>query len=75
MTSSVQLRAAASALKGLIFRKSYSVTLNGKRCKVLGHIGMLHTVVDVTNVSCAIGDTAIFDINPIMLKGMRVQFQ
>ena len=70
-----QLRATASAIKGLVFKKAYYVTLNGKRCKVLGHIGMLHTVVDVTNVPCAVGDTAIFDINPIMCKGMPVVFQ
>lgn len=70
-----QLRAAASALKGLFFRRAYYVTLNGKRCKVLGHIGMLHTVIDVTNVPCSIGDTAIFDINPLLLKGMPVVFQ
>ena len=70
-----QLRAAASAIKGLVFKKAYYVTLNGKRCRVLGHIGMLHTVVDVTNVPCAVGDTAIFDINPIMCKGMPVVFQ
>ncbi len=70
-----QLRAAASALKGLIFKKAYYVTLNGKRCKVLGHIGMLHTVVDVTNVTCSLGDTATLDINPLLLKGVPVVFQ
>lgn len=70
-----QLRAAASALKGLIFKKAYYVTLGGKRCKVLGHIGMLHTVVDVTNLTCAIGDVATLDINPLLLKGVPVVFQ
>ncbi len=70
-----QLRRVMSALKGLIFKQSYYVTLGGKRCKVLGHIGMLHTVVDVTNISCALGDTAVLDINPLLVKGLPIVFQ
>ena len=70
------LRGVFSNLKHLIFgRKGYSVLLGGKRCKVLGHIGMLHTVVDVTDVPCKLGDKAIFDVNPLMLKGVDVMFQ
>ena len=70
------LRGIFSNLKHLIFgRKGYSVLLGGKRCRVLGHIGMLHTVVDVTNVNCKLGDKAIFDVNPLMLKGVDVIFQ
>jgi len=48
------------------------VTVNGKRCRVLGHIGMLHTVCDVTSISCSLGDKAVVNINPLMLKGMDV---
>ena len=48
------------------------VTVNGKKCRVLGHIGMLHTVCDVTSISCSLGDKAIVNINPLMLKGMDV---
>lgn len=70
------LRAVFSNLKRFVFgRRGYTVQLAGKRCKVLGHIGMLHTVVDVTNVNCKLGDKAIFDVNPLMLKGVEVVFQ
>ena len=70
------LRGIFSNLRHLIFgRKGYSVLLGGKRCRVLGHIGMLHTVVDVTNVNCKLGDKAVFDVNPLMLKGVDVVFQ
>lgn len=69
------LRGIWRNLKGLIIKRSITVTVNGKKCKVLGHIGMLHTVVDVSKISCAVGDTAVFDINPIMLKGMDVVFR
>lgn len=64
------LRGVLSNLKQLIFgRKGYTVLLGTKRCKVLGHIGMLHTVVDVTNVNCKLGDKAIFDVNPLLHQG------
>ena len=70
------LRGIFSNLRHLIFgRKGYTVLLGGKRCQVLGHIGMLHTVVDVTNVNCKLGDKAVFDVNPLMLKGVDVVFQ
>ena len=74
--SSDSLRGIFSNLRHLIFgRKGYTVLLGGKRCRVLGHIGMLHTVVDVTNVNCKLGDKAVFDVNPLMLKGVDVVFQ
>ena len=70
------LRGIFSNLRHLIFgRKGYTVLLGGKRCRVLGHIGMLNTVVDVTNVNCKLGDKAVFDVNPLMLKGVDVVFQ
>ena len=66
------LRKSVSGLKGLIIHRSIYVTVNGKRCRVLGHIGMLHTVCDVTSISCSLGDKAVVNINPLMLKGMDV---
>ena len=49
--------------------------VNGKKCRVLGHIGMLHTCVDVTKLPCAIGDTAVFDLKPLLLKGIEVVYR
>ena len=70
-----QLRAALSALAGIFRRKAYYVMLGTQRCKVLGHIGMLHTVIDVTKVKCALGDRVQMNINPLMLKGVDVVFR
>ena len=59
------LRGIFSNLRHLIFgrkglhRSARQQALPGPR-----HIGMLHTVVDVTNVNCKLGDKAIFDVNP-----------
>ena len=62
-------------LKQMVFKKHIYVTVNGKKCRVLGHIGMLHTCVDVTNLQCAVGDTAVFDIKPLLLKGIEVVYR
>lgn len=70
-----QLRTALSAVRGMFRRKSCYVTVGTQRCKVLGHIGMLHTVIDVTKVQCALGDRVQLNINPLMLKGMDIVFR
>ena len=65
------LRGVLRNLKQMVFKKHIYVTVNGKKCRVLGHIGMLHTCVDVTKLQCAVGDTAVFDIKPLLLKGIE----
>lgn len=67
-----QFRRILSAVRGLVRRKAIYVTVNDRRCRVLGHIGMLHTVVDVTDVTCSLGDKAVLNINPLLLKGIDV---
>ena len=69
------LRRIAASLRTMLFGKAYYVTINGKRCKVLGHIGMLHTAADVSGIQCSLGDPARVEINPLMQKGMDVEWR
>lgn len=69
------LRTILQSLRRILRKKHLYVTVNGKPCRVLGHIGMLHTCVDVTDLPCALGDTAVFELNPLMRKGIEVVFQ
>lgn len=69
------LRRAVQNLKHLLLRKQLYVTVNGKPCRVLGHIGMLHTCVDVTDLPCALGDVATFDLKPLLRRGIEVVYQ
>ena len=68
-------RGALSLFKSFLRRKKLYVKINGQRCPVRGHIGMLHCMVDVTKVDCHAGDPAIVDISPTMQKGMDVVFR
>ena len=69
------LRQMLGAIKRMVFKKKIFVYIGGKKCPVLGHVGMLHTVCDVTKVNCKQGDTATLDINPILVHGMEIEYK
>lgn len=60
-----KLRYIYHSIKSLAQKKCLYVTINGRKAPVLGHIGMLHVVVDVTGIKCEAGDIARLDINPL----------
>lgn len=69
------LRSSLSAVKQLLHRRRVTVEINGKRCPVVGAIGMLHVAVDVSGVPCKLGDPAVMQINPLHVKGIPVRFR
>ncbi len=52
------------------WRKRPSVKLNGTRLKIVGEVGMMHTVLDVTDVQCRVGDMVTMDVDPVNVKGL-----
>lgn len=68
-------RGGLSLLKAWLTHKRLWVKVNGQRCPVRGHVGMLHTAVDVSKVDCHAGDVVVFDISPLMRKGMDVEYR
>ena len=55
-------------------RKNY-VQINGQRAQILGSVGLNHTMVDVTNIDCTVGDIAIMDVDPVNVKGLPVEYR
>ena len=51
-------------------RRRLTVKINGRRAKVMGSVGMMHTVVDVTRIKCSVGDHAVMDVDPVNVKGL-----
>ncbi|MBQ8003616.1 MAG: alanine racemase, partial [Oscillospiraceae bacterium] len=49
-----------SDIKRTLSRKAVYVKINGRHARVIGHIGMTHTVCDVTDIPCETGDKAEF---------------
>lgn len=62
-------------IKALLLQKALYVQVNGQNCRVLGHVGMVNMVVDVTDVDCKVGDMAHVDINPTLMRGVEIRFQ
>lgn len=48
-------------------RKKFYVTVNGRRARVLGHVGLNHTTVDVTQQECHPGDPVSFEVSPMFV--------
>ena len=62
------LRNLKTALSRLTKKGKITVLVDGKECKVLGQIGMCHTVIDITDIDAKIGSKVTMQINPIFIK-------
>lgn len=69
------MRGVARYIKAFIKRKALYVSVNGQNCRVLGHVGMVNMVIDVTDCDCKVGDMAHVDINPLLVKGVDIEFR
>ncbi len=68
------VRGVLRYIKAFLKKKALYVQVNGKFCRVLGHVGMVNMVIDVTDCACKIGDPVRVEINPLVLKNMDVVF-
>lgn len=69
------LRGGLHYVKAFLKRKALYVQINGAPARVLGHIGMVQTICDVTDIPCNPGDTIRLEINPLMVKDMDVEYR
>jgi len=51
------------------------VRVNGGKARVLGTVGLMHTMVDVTKIDCTVGDVAFLDVDPVNVKGLPVRYK
>ena len=52
-----------------------AVRVKGQKAKILGRIGAMETLVDVTGLKCAAGDLVQIEIDPLYAKGMPKEFR
>ncbi len=69
------LRGVLRYVRACLKKRAYYAEIQGTRARVLGHIGMVQTVLDVTDIPCQIGDPVRFEINPLTVKGMEVVWE
>ncbi len=51
-------------------RRHLTVKINSHKAKVMGSVGMMHTVIDVTRINCSVGDLVLMDVDPVNVKGL-----
>ncbi len=51
------------------------VTIGEKRARVIGQIGALETLVDVTDLKCSSGDKAVFPLDPLYARGLKREYR
>ena len=56
-------------------RGSQYVRINGAKARVLGSVGLMSTMVDVTKVDCTVGDVALLDVDPVNVKGLPILYR
>lgn len=69
------LRSMGRYMKYMLKRRKLTVEIAGKTCPVLGHVGMVNIVADVTGLGVQVGDEVIIQVNPLDLKAMDVCFE
>lgn len=55
--------------------RNATVRIGGERARVLGCIGAVQTLVDVTDLKCSAGDLAYFDIDPLYARGFTREYR
>lgn len=60
-------RAACSCMLAFVRGRRYYVTVGGKRAPVIGHVGVSHTTVDVTDIECGPGTEVLLDAAPLYI--------
>ena len=66
---------APLAAAGWLAARRRTVRVNGQRARILGAIGAIETVVDVTDLKCSAGDPAVFDIDPLYARGFVREYR
>lgn len=51
------------------------IRLDGKKLKLVGDIGATCILLDVTDISCCVGDKVTIDCDPRMIKGIPVEYR
>ena len=55
--------------------KKQTVRINGQKARIIGRIGAIETIVDVTELKCAAGDAAVFDIDPLYARDFTREYR
>ena len=61
------LRYIYSDIRSLFRDNSTYVTINNKKCRLLGRVSMFNIIADITNTDAQVGDAVYLECNPILI--------
>lgn len=64
-----------SALRRWWRDRHRTVRIGGQLTRVIGCVGAMETVIDVTDLKCAAGDLAVFELDPLYARGFRREYR
>ena len=56
-------------------RRPLYVRVNGQKARVLGSVGLMDIMIDVTKIDCTVGDIALLDVDPVNVKGLPIVYR
>ena len=64
-----------AAIRPWLRGRRISVRIDGQKVKVIGRIGAMETLLDVTDMKCSSGDLVHFDIDPMYARGFVREYR
>ena len=64
-----------AAIRRWLRGRRISVRIDGQKVKVIGRIGAMETLLDVTDMKCSSGDLVHFDIDPMYARGFVREYR
>ena len=58
-------------LASLLGDRKNTVMVGGEKVKIIGSVGARETLLDVTDVKCAVGDVVRFKLDPMFARGLK----
>ena len=63
------------AVRRFFKNRKRTVRLGGQKVRILGTIGGMETLLDVTDLKCSEGDTAVFELDPQFARGYKREYR
>ena len=51
------------------------IRVNGQRARIIGQVGAMETLIDVTELKCGVGEPAQLELDPLYAKGMAREYR
>ena len=64
-----------AAIRRWLRGRRITVRIGGEKVKVIGRIGAMETLLDVTDMKCSAGDLVHFDIDPMYARGFVREYR